>query len=78
MHFVGYVDSEDMNMTSGKTKYSSLLGYSNSKLAQVLLQSYFTQLGCHKHSNWRILLTPTDLYLDTSLLFYDCWIGQVH
>ncbi|KAJ1690452.1 hypothetical protein LUZ63_014607 [Rhynchospora breviuscula] len=39
MHFVGYVDSEDMNLTSGKTKYCSLLGYSNSKLAQVKFSS---------------------------------------
>ncbi|KAJ3693920.1 hypothetical protein LUZ60_009400 [Juncus effusus] len=39
MHFVGFVDTEDMNLTSGKTKYSSYLGYSNSKLAQVKFSS---------------------------------------
>ncbi|KAF3323150.1 retinol dehydrogenase 12-like isoform X2 [Carex littledalei] len=39
MHFVGFVDSEDMNMTSGKTKYSSMLAYSNSKLAQIKFSS---------------------------------------
>jgi hypothetical protein len=35
MHYVGFVDSEDMNVTSGKRKYSSMVGYSSSKLAQV-------------------------------------------
>ncbi|KAK1321140.1 hypothetical protein QJS10_CPA03g02557 [Acorus calamus] len=34
MHFVGFVDTEDMNMVSGKKKYTSLSGYCNSKLAQ--------------------------------------------
>ncbi|XP_062109176.1 dehydrogenase/reductase SDR family member FEY-like [Humulus lupulus] len=35
MHYVGFVDTEDMNVASGKRKFSSLLGYSSSKLAQV-------------------------------------------
>jgi NAD(P)-dependent dehydrogenase (short-subunit alcohol dehydrogenase family) len=35
MHTVGFVDAEDMNLTSGKRKFTSLMGYSNSKLAQV-------------------------------------------
>lgn len=35
MHFVGFVDTEDMNVTSGKRKYTSLVGYAGSKLAQV-------------------------------------------
>uniref|UniRef100_A0A453MVT9 WW domain-containing oxidoreductase n=3 Tax=Aegilops tauschii subsp. strangulata TaxID=200361 RepID=A0A453MVT9_AEGTS len=35
MHTIGFVDAEDMNLTSGKHKYRSWLGYSNSKLAQV-------------------------------------------
>ncbi|KAA3480293.1 SPX domain-containing membrane protein [Gossypium australe] len=35
MHYVGFVDTEDMNALSGKRKYSSLLGYISSKLAQV-------------------------------------------
>nr|CAD1832490.1 unnamed protein product [Ananas comosus var. bracteatus] len=39
MHYVGFVDTEDMNMTSGKKKYTSLWGYSNSKLAQVKFSS---------------------------------------
>ncbi|KAK1296164.1 hypothetical protein QJS10_CPB15g00079 [Acorus calamus] len=39
MHFVGFVDTEDMNIVSGKKKYTSLLGYSNSKLAQVMFNS---------------------------------------
>ncbi|KAK1262763.1 hypothetical protein QJS04_geneDACA019555 [Acorus gramineus] len=39
MHFVGFVDTEDMNMVSGKKKYTSLSGYSNSKLAQVMFNS---------------------------------------
>ncbi|XWS50899.1 hypothetical protein CRYUN_Cryun12cG0129600 [Craigia yunnanensis] len=34
MHYVGFVDTEDMNAISGKRKYSSLLGYTSSKLAQ--------------------------------------------
>ncbi|MCH83431.1 retinol dehydrogenase 11, partial [Trifolium medium] len=39
MHHVGFVDSEDMNVTSGKRKFSSLVGYSSSKLAQVMFSS---------------------------------------
>ncbi|KAI4347354.1 hypothetical protein L6164_008170 [Bauhinia variegata] len=39
MHYVGFVDSEDMNVTSGKRKYSSLVGYCSSKLAQVMFSS---------------------------------------
>ncbi|KAL6629713.1 hypothetical protein ACP70R_029478 [Stipagrostis hirtigluma subsp. patula] len=39
MHTVGFVDAEDMNMRSGKRKYKSWLGYSNSKLAQVKFSS---------------------------------------
>ncbi|CAK9182559.1 unnamed protein product [Ilex paraguariensis] len=35
MHHVGFVDTEDMNVVSGKRKYTSLVGYSNSKLAQL-------------------------------------------
>ncbi|KAL5749265.1 hypothetical protein ACOSP7_023868 [Xanthoceras sorbifolium] len=36
MHYVGFVDTEDMNVVCGKRKYTSLLGYSSSKLAQVM------------------------------------------
>ncbi|KAL5158587.1 Formin-like protein 1 [Glycine soja] len=35
MHHVGFVDTEDMNLTSGKRKFSSMVGYSSSKLAEV-------------------------------------------
>lgn len=35
MHYVGFVDTEDMNVVSGKRKYTSLVGYAGSKLAQV-------------------------------------------
>ncbi|KAH7669253.1 Short-chain dehydrogenase/reductase SDR protein [Dioscorea alata] len=35
MHSVGCVDTEDMNVTSGRKKYTSLVGYANSKLAQI-------------------------------------------
>ncbi|XP_022639762.1 retinol dehydrogenase 12 isoform X2 [Vigna radiata var. radiata] len=34
MHHVGFVDTDDMNVTSGKRKFSSLVGYSSSKLAE--------------------------------------------
>ncbi|CAJ2667182.1 unnamed protein product [Trifolium pratense] len=46
MHHVGFVDSEDMNVTSGKRKFSSLVGYSSSKLAQFvfLLQVMFSSV----------------------------------
>ncbi|XP_010242297.1 PREDICTED: retinol dehydrogenase 12-like [Nelumbo nucifera] len=39
MHYVGFVDTEDMNIVSGKRKYTSLAGYSNSKLAQIMFSS---------------------------------------
>lgn len=39
MHHVGFVDVEDMNVVSGKRKYTSLVGYSSSKLAQVMFSS---------------------------------------
>ncbi|CAL9243326.1 unnamed protein product, partial [Arabidopsis halleri] len=36
MHYVGFVDPNDMNVVSGKRKFSSLRAYSSSKLAQVM------------------------------------------
>ncbi|KAI4352028.1 hypothetical protein L6164_006318 [Bauhinia variegata] len=39
LHQIGFVDTEDMNVTSGKRKYSSLVGYSSSKLAQIMFNS---------------------------------------
>ncbi|BBH04236.1 NAD(P)-binding Rossmann-fold superfamily protein [Prunus dulcis] len=39
MHYVGFVDTEDMNVFSGKRKYTSLVGYSSSKLAQIMFSS---------------------------------------
>ncbi|PSR96502.1 WW domain-containing oxidoreductase [Actinidia chinensis var. chinensis] len=39
MHHVGFVDTEDMNVVSGKRKYTSLVGYSSSKLAEVMFSS---------------------------------------
>ncbi|XP_057967024.1 dehydrogenase/reductase SDR family member FEY-like [Malania oleifera] len=39
MHYVGFVDTEDMNVVSEKRKFTSLLGYSSSKLAQVMFSS---------------------------------------
>eukprot|EP00252_Welwitschia_mirabilis_P002498 TRINITY_DN12450_c0_g1_i1.p1 TRINITY_DN12450_c0_g1~~TRINITY_DN12450_c0_g1_i1.p1 ORF type:complete len:375 (+),score=65.99 TRINITY_DN12450_c0_g1_i1:220-1344(+) len=39
MHHLGFVDPEDLNITSGKRKYSSVAGYSGSKLAQIMFSS---------------------------------------
>lgn len=39
MHHIGFVDPEDMNVNSGKKKYTSLVGYSGSKLAQIMFSS---------------------------------------
>ncbi|GAB4827605.1 hypothetical protein Ancab_034488 [Ancistrocladus abbreviatus] len=39
MHHVGFVDAEDMNVISGKRKYSSVVGYTGSKLAQVMFSN---------------------------------------
>ncbi|GLU12813.1 hypothetical protein SLE2022_294720 [Rubroshorea leprosula] len=39
MHYLGFVDPEDMNVNTGKRKYTSLVGYSGSKLAQVMFSS---------------------------------------
>ncbi|CAJ1952267.1 unnamed protein product [Sphenostylis stenocarpa] len=39
MHHVGFVDTEDMNVTSGKRRFSSLVGYSSSKLAEIMFSS---------------------------------------
>lgn len=41
MHNLGFVDPEDMNVTSGKRKFTSMVGYSSSKLAQVLSNAFF-------------------------------------
>ncbi|KAL6579721.1 hypothetical protein OROMI_007745 [Orobanche minor] len=35
MHNLGFIDPEDMNVISGKRKFSSMVGYSSSKLAQL-------------------------------------------
>ncbi|KAL8120774.1 dehydrogenase/reductase SDR family member FEY-like [Apium graveolens] len=39
MHQVGFVDAEDMNVMTGKRRYTSLVGYCGSKLAQVMFSS---------------------------------------
>ncbi|KAG2310453.1 hypothetical protein Bca52824_022010 [Brassica carinata] len=39
MHYVGFVDPDDMNVVSGRRKFSSLVGYSGSKLAQVMFSN---------------------------------------
>ncbi|XP_051133228.1 dehydrogenase/reductase SDR family member FEY-like [Andrographis paniculata] len=39
MHYLGFVDPDDMNVTSGKRKFTSMAGYSSSKLAQVMFSS---------------------------------------
>lgn len=39
MHSVGFVDPDDMNVITGKRKFTSLVGYSSSKLAQVMFSS---------------------------------------
>ncbi|XP_068664242.1 dehydrogenase/reductase SDR family member FEY-like isoform X1 [Aristolochia californica] len=39
MHAIGFVDTEDMNVVSGRRKYTSVVGYSSSKLAQVMFSS---------------------------------------
>ncbi|KAL9224787.1 hypothetical protein vseg_000790 [Gypsophila vaccaria] len=39
MHYIGFVDPEDMNVVKGARKFTSLVGYSSSKLAQVMFSS---------------------------------------
>ncbi|XP_059639559.1 dehydrogenase/reductase SDR family member FEY-like [Cornus florida] len=39
MHFIGFVDTNDMNFVSGRRKFTSLEGYSSSKLAQLMFSS---------------------------------------
>ncbi|KAL1206693.1 Dehydrogenase/reductase SDR family member FEY [Cardamine amara subsp. amara] len=39
MHYVGFVDPNDMNVILGKRKFSSFVGYSSSKLAQVMFNN---------------------------------------
>ncbi|KAL0875163.1 hypothetical protein Bca101_024868 [Brassica carinata] len=39
MHYVGFVDPDDMNVASGRRKFTSLVGYSGSKLAQVMFSN---------------------------------------
>ncbi|GAB2293174.1 hypothetical protein Dimus_027382 [Dionaea muscipula] len=39
MHCMGFVDAEDMNVVLGKRKFSSAVGYTSSKLAQVMFSS---------------------------------------
>ncbi|KAG5407191.1 hypothetical protein IGI04_013310 [Brassica rapa subsp. trilocularis] len=39
MHSVGFLDPDDMNVVSGRRKYSSVVGYSSSKLAQIMFSS---------------------------------------
>ncbi|KAL2897978.1 Dehydrogenase/reductase SDR family member FEY [Bienertia sinuspersici] len=41
MHYIGFIDPEDMNVVNGKRKFTSLVGYSSSKLAQVMFSSVF-------------------------------------
>ncbi|KAJ6388097.1 hypothetical protein OIU77_026630 [Salix suchowensis] len=39
LHYMGFVDTDDMNFTSGKEKFNSAKAYSSSKLAQVMFNS---------------------------------------
>uniref|UniRef100_A0A803M2F6 Uncharacterized protein n=1 Tax=Chenopodium quinoa TaxID=63459 RepID=A0A803M2F6_CHEQI len=41
MHSIGFVDPEDLNVVTGKRKFTSLVGYSSSKLAQIMFSSIF-------------------------------------
>lgn len=47
MHCVGFVDTEDMNMTSRRRKFTSLAAYSNSKLAQVTVLNVLMRFKTH-------------------------------
>ncbi|KAL6509704.1 hypothetical protein OROGR_023014 [Orobanche gracilis] len=46
MHNLGFIDPEDMNVTSGKRIFSSMVGYSSSKLAQLSQTSQLVRLSC--------------------------------
>ncbi|CAA7051619.1 unnamed protein product [Microthlaspi erraticum] len=39
IHYLGFVDPNDLNLVAGKRKFSSLRGYSSSKLAQVMFNN---------------------------------------
>ncbi|KAJ6393038.1 hypothetical protein OIU77_022505 [Salix suchowensis] len=39
MHYMGFVDTDDMNFTLGKEKFNSTKAYSSSKLAQIMFYS---------------------------------------
>ncbi|KAK9714257.1 hypothetical protein RND81_06G082100 [Saponaria officinalis] len=39
MHYTGFIDPEDMNVVKGRRKFTSWVGYSSSKLAQVMFSS---------------------------------------
>ncbi|KAL0785270.1 hypothetical protein Bca101_001516 [Brassica carinata] len=43
IHYVGFVDPNDLNFVSGKRKFSSLEGYSSSKLAQVMFNNVLSK-----------------------------------
>ncbi|ESQ43198.1 hypothetical protein EUTSA_v10013865mg [Eutrema salsugineum] len=43
MHYIGFVDPNDLNVVSGKRKFSSLIGYSSSKLAQVMFNNVLSK-----------------------------------
>ncbi|CAH2070157.1 unnamed protein product [Thlaspi arvense] len=43
IHYVGFVDPSDLNIVSGKRKFSSLIGYSSSKLAQVMFNNVLSK-----------------------------------
>ncbi|CAK9186829.1 unnamed protein product [Ilex paraguariensis] len=44
MHFLGFVETSDMNFTSDKRKFTGLQAYSSSKLAQVMFSSVLQKL----------------------------------
>ncbi|CAN0913758.1 Dehydrogenase/reductase SDR family member FEY, partial [Linum grandiflorum] len=56
MHYIGFVDTEDLNVTSGKRKYSSVVGYTSSKLAQVKRLIY-----CGDFGSWNKLIAASIL-----------------
>ncbi|ERM94668.1 hypothetical protein AMTRI_Chr03g143460 [Amborella trichopoda] len=39
MHHLGFVDPDDLNLVSGRRRYGSMIGYTGSKLAQIMFSS---------------------------------------
>ncbi|KAI9089546.1 hypothetical protein K1719_029151 [Acacia pycnantha] len=81
-HFLGFVDIDDMNFTSGRRKFSSFKGYSSSKLAQVMFSSILQKMLPAESGISVVCASPgsvryTNVKLETSIKVWENTLDMI-